>query len=127
MKVIIIKCIGDGSYFFDENMYKDKYSYKDDCEVVGRLQEENSVGYHRCVKSALYDDLSEYVDALQDEENLPNDKLFIVTYYKAEDAFTLIHCVDFGISKQQVIDNVHAQKYVEGANYFTMDSLERID
>ena len=34
--------------------------------------------------------------------------------------------VDFGITKQQIIDNVIAQKYVEGADYFTMDQLQKV-
>ena len=120
--LFITKDIDSDNYSFYECVCKDEYYH-----TVGCLKYENSVGYHQCVKSALYDDLSEYIDELQDEESLPDDKLFIVTYYEAEDAFTLIHRVDFGISKQQIIDNVHAQKYVEGADYFTMDSFERID
>lgn len=34
--------------------------------------------------------------------------------------------VDYGITKEQIIENVNAQKYVEGADYFLMEQLKTI-
>lgn len=66
-----------------------------------------------------------YVDDLQNEKDLPEGKNYIVTYFKlCDDCSGLEQLVDFGITKQQIIDNVIAQKYVEGADYFTMEQLK---
>lgn len=80
--------------------------------------------FHACEKSALYDDMTGYVDELQDEESLPDDELYVVLYFSFNESYWgLDQCVDFGITKQEIIDNVKAQKYVEGADYFTMGRM----
>lgn len=115
---------GKGYSFYDAPMWGV------DCkkeEVEGFVLGEELIGYHVCVKSHLYDDLTDYVDALQNEDNLPEDGSFIVTYFKQipDDQTGLEQCVDFGISKKQIIANVIAQKYVEGAEYFLMEQLKK--
>lgn len=79
--------------------------------------------YHQCVRSGLYYDLTGYVDQLQDEENLADDELYVVTYYKYDGTDFLEQLVDFGLTKQEIIQNVLDQKYVEGADYVTMGKL----
>lgn len=54
-----------------------------------------------------------------DEAALP-DGLFIVTYYWWDGQDLLQYC-DHGITKQQIIENVRAQKYREGADYFLIE------
>lgn len=79
--------------------------------------------YHQCKRSALYDDMTGYVDQLQDEEKLTDDELYVVTYYKYLDNWNLDQLVDFGLTKQEIIQNVLDQKYVEGADYVTMGKM----
>lgn len=80
--------------------------------------------FHVCEKSVLYDDMTGYVDELQDEESLADDELYVVLYFSFDENYRgLDQCVDFGITKQEIIDNVKAQKYVEGADYFTMGRM----
>lgn len=79
---------------------------------------------HTCLKSTLYDDMTGYQDKMQHEDELPDDELYVVTYFKFfSDLRCLEQLVDFAITKQEIIDNVKAQKYVEGANYFTIGQV----
>lgn len=88
------------------------------------VDEHNCAGYHKVVKSALYDDMDGYVDTLQHEEDLADGELYVVTYFEFEEcSFGLMQEVDFGITKQEIIENVNAQKYVEGASYHTMGQM----
>lgn len=80
--------------------------------------------HHKCLKSALYDDMTGYQDKVQCEDELSDDELYVVTYFKClRDVCFLEQLVDFGVTKQEIIDNVKAQKYVEGASYFTMGQM----
>ena len=79
--------------------------------------------FHQCKRSALWDDMTGYVDQLQDEEELADDELYVVTYYKYDGTDFLEQLVDFGLTKQEIIQNVLDQKYVEGADYVTMGKL----
>ena len=88
--------------------------HKEDCLCVLHLRDE--VGWHSCNKSAIWDDMTGYVDELQREEKLP-DGDYIVTYFWY-DGQDLQQLADVGISKQQIIENVKNQKYREGADYF---------
>ena len=90
--------------------------HKDECLFVFHLKDE--IGWHTCNLSALWDDMTGYVDKLQKEEELPEGK-YVVTYFKY-DGHDLLQLADVGISKQQIIENVKNQKYVEGADYFLM-------
>ena len=94
-------------------------------KVTGVVKTGTEIGIHECIKSALYDDMTKYVDIIQKENELPDNELFIVTYFKY-DGFGLEQLVDFGVTKQQIINNVIAQKYVEGANYFTTEQLQKV-
>ncbi len=90
--------------------------HRDDCLFILRLVDE--VGFHSCKRSAIWNDMTGYVDQLQKEENLPEGQ-YIVTYYMY-DGQDLQQLADVGVSKEQIIQNVIAQKYREGADYFLM-------
>ena len=79
--------------------------------------------FHQCKRSGIYDDMTGYVDQLQDEEKLADDELYVVTYYKYDGTNFLEQLVDFGLTKKEIIKNVLDQKYVEGADYVTMGQL----
>lgn len=108
-----------GGYFwadvYDDSDYpKARYFVDDDTACM----------VHNNIKSALYDDMTGYVDELQCEESLNENELYVVLYYKAiAGTYDLDQLVDFGLTKQEIIDNVRAQKYVEGANYYTMGNM----
>lgn len=121
MERAIIKSEDGKQYFF----YDDPewgVDYKKN-EVEGVLDIEEEVGFHSCEKSALYEDMSDYIDKVQNENELPNGK-YIVTYFKICDESDLEQVVDYGITKEQIIENVNAQRYVEGADYFLMGQLK---
>lgn len=69
-----------------------------------------------------------YVDEVQNERELPDNILFIVTYFRDDGSHGsgLEQVVDFGITKQQLIENIEAQKYVEGADYFSVEQLIKV-
>lgn len=80
-------------------------------------------GYHVSEKSALYDDMDGFVDDVQCEEGLAYDELYVVTYFDFDDGNFLNQRVDFGITKSEIIRNVKAQKYIEGATYYTFGQM----
>lgn len=121
MERAIIKSEDGKQYFF----YDDPewgVDYKKN-EVEGVLDIKEKVGFHSCEKSALYENMSGYIDKVQNENELPNGK-YIVTYFKICDGSDLEQVVDYGITKEQIIENVNAQRYVEGADYFLMGQLK---
>lgn len=122
MERAIIKSKDGRQYFFyDEPEWE--VDYKKD-EVEGVLDLDEEIGFHGCEKSALYEDMIGYVDKIQNENELPNGK-YIVTYFKISDnGSELEQLVDYGITKEQIIENVNAQRYVEGADYFLMEQLK---
>ena len=91
------------------------------------LYEDNCVCPHYCAKSVLYDDMTGYVDTLQDEEECLDDgELYVVLYHQAileNGRWNIDQLVDFGLTKVQIIENVKNQKYVEGATYFTIGQM----
>lgn len=110
-------------YFYDDPVWEEDISRDD---VFGVLCMEEAVGTHECVKSCLYDDMVGFIDQIQDEYKLPDGERFIVTYFqRIPSASGLLQLVDFGITKDEIIANVKAQKYVGGARYFTMAQMER--
>lgn len=125
MERAIIKSEDGKQYFFyDDPEWGVDYE-KDEVEGVFDIDKE--IGFHSCNKSGLYEDMEGYVDELQNEKDLPDNKVYVVTYFKLyDDCSGLEQLVDFGITKQQIIDNVIAQKYVEGADYFTMEQFTKL-
>lgn len=107
-----------GNYFWLDCLDEDEVK-----EAKYFLDDDNAISHHTCVKSAEYDDMTGYVDALQNEEDLSDDELYVVTYFTFAPSCCLYQHVDMGITKQQIIDNVKAQKYVEGASYHTMGQM----
>lgn len=85
-----------------------------------------SSGCHACNKSALYDDMTGYEDLIQREDELKDDELYVVLYdeyYKNDKSCGLLSSVDFGVTKQDIIQNVLNNKYVESALYFTVGQM----
>lgn len=115
MERAIIKDKGGNCYFFDNPEWGVDME-RDEAELV--LDGDEATSFHACKKSFLYDDMEGYVDELQNEESLPDGK-YVVTYFERRDD-DLVQLVDYGITKQQIIKNVTAQKYVEGADYFLL-------
>lgn len=112
----------DGKQFFFYDDPEWGVDYKK-TEVEGVLDIEEEVGFHSCKRSALYEDLTGYIDKVQNENELPNGR-YVVTYFKlCDDASGLEQLVDYNIKKEQIIENIKAQKYVEGADYFLMEQL----
>lgn len=112
---------GKQFFFYDDPIWDSDLKKS---EIEGVVDVNKEIGFHACNKSGLYDDMEGYVDKLQNENDLPDGKIYVVTYFKlCEDCSGLEQLVDFGITKQQIIDNVIAQKYVEGADYFTVEQL----
>ena len=91
---------------------------REDCLFV--LTVENETGFHACNRSAVWDDMTGYVDTVQHEDKLPEGN-YIVTYFEHHDG-DLWQMAEIGVSKSQIIQNVLAQKYVEGADYFLMEA-----
>lgn len=126
MERAIIKLEDGKQYcFYDDPEWGVDYKIDDKKdEVEGVLDVDEEIGYHSCEKSALYDDMTGYIDKIQNENELPNGK-YIVTYFKLSDnGADLEQLVDYGITKEQIIENVNAQRYVEGADYFLMEQLK---
>ena len=109
---------GDGYYWMDcldENEKKDAKYFVD---------VDFSAGYHQCIKSALYNDVSDRIDGLQTEQkDLKHGELYVVTYFEYDGTSLLEQPVDFGLTKEEIIKNVEAGKYAEGASYFTMGQM----
>lgn len=115
---------GEQYYFYDAPVWEEDISRDD---VFGVLCTEEAIGTHECVKSCVYDDMAGFIDQIQDECKLPDGERFIVTYFHGIPSTSgLLQLVDFGITKDEIITNIEAQKYVEGAKYFTMKQLERL-
>lgn len=83
-----------------------------------------SVGYHQCIKSALYDDVSDRIDGLQTEQrDLEHGELYVVTYFEYDGVSCLEQPVDLGLTKEEVVENAKAGKYAEGATYYTIGQM----
>lgn len=106
----------DGAYYWLDEMTEEEVR-------EAKYFVSGETGYHVCEKSALYDDMTGYVDQLQREEHLKDDELYVVCYYWTDCPYCMRQEVDFGITKQEIIENVKAQKYVEGASYYTVGQM----
>lgn len=110
---------GDSEYTWVD--FLDEYEAK---EAKYFVEMSKQVGNHISMKSALYEDVTDYKDKLQGEQNLSDDELYVVLYNEFEEtSFGLLEKVDFGITKEQIIENVKSKKYIEGAHYFTMGQM----
>lgn len=118
----IIKADGrDEYYFYDDPVWGEDL---DEENVVGVAYTEDAAGTHECDRSCLYDDMTGFVDKLQGERDLHDWERYIVAYFKQDTGMGLLQLVDFGITKSEIIANVKAQKYLEGARYYTMGQLQ---
>ena len=111
---------GDSYYWWDEPIWGEDLN-REDCTDI--LNERNATGVHVCEKSVIYDNLDGYEDALQEESSLP-DGLYIVTYYWWDGQYLTQRC-DYGVTKQQIVENVRNQKYREGADYFLIEGSNK--
>lgn len=84
---------------------------------------ESTKTYHESKKSMNYDDMTGYVDTIQNEYDLNDRELYVVCYFWTDDPCCLYQKVDFGITKDEIIQNVLDQKYREGASYHTMGEV----
>lgn len=125
MERAIFKCDDGTRYFYDDPIWGEDLSKED---VEGILDLDSSLGFHECKRSVLYDDMTGYVDEVQDERELSDNILYIVTYFRVGGSHgsDLEQVVDFGITKQQLIENIEAQKYVECADYFSVEQLRKV-
>lgn len=109
----------NGDYYWmdcldDNEINEAKYFVDADC----------AVGFHRCIMSAIYEDVSNCVDGLQTEQkDLKDGELYVVTYFECNEPSYLEQSVDFGLTKEEIIKNVEAGKYAEGATYHTMGQM----
>lgn len=90
------------------------------------VDDNHSSGCHACNKSALYDDMTGYEDLIQREDELKDDEFYVVLYdeyYNNDKSCGLLSSVDFGVTKQDIIQNVLNNKYVESALYFTVGQM----
>jgi hypothetical protein len=111
MKRIIAKNRAGNFYFSDDGNVTDP---------VGYVYMEKESGFHECYKPSGN---KTTVDTIQDEYLLP-DGVYIVTYYSEENVSgPLYQKVDWGISKQEIINSVFAQRYKYGADYFPIEAL----
>jgi hypothetical protein len=108
----------DGTYYWID--YMDEYEIE---EAKYFVDDDNDAGVHVSKASLLYDDMTDYVDELQHEEDLSDGELYVVCYFWTDCPSCLYQEVDFGITKQEIIENVKNQKYVEGAEYYTMGQM----
>ena len=94
-----------------------------DVDIIGFVSE-TPTNFHECKHSAIWEEIKpDYVDELQNESDMPEGK-YAVCWYEYGSYFTLYERVDYGITKEQIIQNVINQKYREGADYYLMDEIE---
>ena len=115
LEIAVVK-EGNNYFWWDAPIWGEDLN-KEDCLVI--MRENDAIGVHVNQKSIIWDDMTGFVDELQREESLP-DGQYIVTYYWWDGEY-LIQLVDYGITKQQIIENVKNQKYREGADYFMIE------
>ncbi len=116
---------GEQYYFYDAPVWEEDISRDD---VFGELCTEEAIGTHECVKSCVYDDMAGFIDQIQDEYKLPDGERFIVTYFHGIPSTSgLLQLVDFGITKDEIITNIEAQKYVEGGEIFHHETAGEAD
>lgn len=121
METAIIK-LEDEFEFFDAPVWGEDYR-KD--EVYGVVDDKDQIDVHECIASALWEDTKDYIDKLQGEEALPEGRYLVLYFRLCEDTSSLEQLVDLDISKQEIIENVKAQKYREEARYYPMSALHK--
>ncbi len=108
-------------YDNDKNILPTEWKYP--CKMYGYVDSCHPHSFHECKHSKLWEDVTGIVDKLQEEDNLSEDKRYIVCYYEVDENYDLFQKVDWNITKQEIINNVLAQKYFEGADYYLMEEL----
>ena len=108
----------NGRYYWFDTLDDDEMS-----RALYLCDPNHAAGYHACEKSALYDDMAGYVDAVQDETNLDPRELYVVTYNKFTPGYGLSGAVDFGISKDDILSSIPYGRYQEGATYYTLGQV----
>lgn len=113
------------TWFYDECGPDEIDSFKNanEVKVYGMFPDYAKV-YHPCNRSELYEDMTGYVDEVNPEiYGLDDNEKYIVCYFKCDKNMDLLSFVDMDISKEQIIENIEAQKYREGANIFLAKEL----
>ncbi len=131
-KRYIIRRISDNYTFFHDvtdELDEDLEGYKtsNNYEVIGVVDADYDVIMeHVCKQSVLYDDMTNYTDTVQNEEKLDENGVYVVTYFKDDNDGGLNQYADYAITKNEIIDNVNAQKYTEGAMYYPLNKLQKV-
>lgn len=90
------------------------------------ISEKFYISAHTCNKSALYDDLTYYTDVIQESDiALHEDTQYLVIYNVCEDDY--IYEYAEVLYKKDIIKNIRAQKYVEGASYYIASGMITIE
>lgn len=120
----ILKNTVGGLWWLEEATDSEIKEYEDYLLYI--VDDAHSSGFHVCDKSALYDDMTGYEDLIQREDELKDDEFYVVLYdecYENDKSCGLLSSVDFGVTKQDIIQNVLNNKYVESALYFTVGQM----
>lgn len=120
MLTAICKSVEDTDYWAYDDTIEDVLE-----DIVYVTDSEHCAGEHECVASALDPKGNDwYTDSLQTNEMmLSDDEPFVVTYYVYDGSGSFDERVDFAITKNDIINNVLTNKYVEGAYYWTFGQM----
>lgn len=120
MLTAICKSMEDADYWAYDDTIEDVLE-----DIVYVTDSEHCAGEHECVASALDPKGNDwYTDSLQESDMLlDDDELYVVTYYVCENKENVDCMVDFAITKNDIINNVLTNKYVEGAEYWTFGQM----
>lgn len=116
----ILKNKNNELWWLEEATVSELMDYKDNLLYVA--DDWHKSGLHSCFKSALYDDMTGYKDLIQLEDDLNDDEFYVVLYHGI-DSEGLTCEVDFGVTKNGIVQNVLDNKYVEGAYYYTVGQM----
>ena len=89
-------------------------------DAIAVLDADEATGEHQFCMEGYGGDCR--IDGLQDEESLP-DGTYAVMYYRilegqSRDGGDYLSLADYGITKEQLIENAAAGKYIDGATYW---------
>lgn len=117
----------EDGFFYSEAKQGPILASDDGHEFIGFVRDEDVCCIHKCQRSARDCDLFGFIDRLQDEQTaLSDSQKYIVRWYTC-DGEDLFRWVDFGLTKDEIIANVEAQKYIEGADFIPADKIYSVE
>lgn len=99
---------------YGDDWYYDDYDYIDDVDDIVYVVDDSICSVHKALNGGKKDVLTDAEMYLDDNE------LFVVAYTTFDG---YLRKVDMGITKQEIISNVLANKYVNGAEYWTFGQM----